>query len=150
MHIIHHYCIQIIIIIIYFSYTKFILSVLLCFSKVPNIIIIFIIHFFFCEQDKDKWAPAELTRWEIFNPDIASTMKNKTTVPTMVSRNPLKNVAYILNETPYLNNLKLALELSQNRPCSFYTKCLYLLQIIFMQKFAAATFLVNIFYFFFL
>ncbi|XP_026818266.1 transmembrane protein 94 isoform X1 [Rhopalosiphum maidis] len=92
-------------------------------------------------RDKDKWAPAELTRWEIFNPDIASTMKNKTTVPTMVSRNPLKNVAYILNETPYLNNLKLALELSQNRPCSFYTKCLYLLQIIFMQKFAAATFL---------
>ncbi|XP_016662636.1 transmembrane protein 94 isoform X2 [Acyrthosiphon pisum] len=92
-------------------------------------------------REKDKWAPAELTRWEIFNPDIASAMKNKTSVPTMVSRNPLKNVAYVLNETPYLNNLKLALELSQNRPSSFYTKCLYLLQIIFMQKFAAATFL---------
>lgn len=60
----------------------------------------------------------------------------------MVSRKPLKNVAYILNETPYLNNLKLALKLAQNRPSSFYTKCLYLLQIIFMQKFAAATFLV--------
>lgn len=105
--------------------------------------------YFCCNQEKDKWAPAELTRWEIFNPDIASAMKNKTTVPTMVSRNPLKNVAYVLNETPYLNNLKLALELSQNRPCSFYTKCLYLLQIIFMQKFAAATFLVNIFIFFF-
>jgi len=104
---------------------------------------------FCCNQEKDKWAPAELTRWEIFNPDIASTMKNKTAVPTMVSRNPLKNVAYVLNETPYLNNLKLALELSQNRPSSFYTKCLYLLQIIFMQKFAAATFLVNIYIYFF-
>lgn len=90
-----------------------------------------------------------MTRWEIFNPDITSNMKNKTTVPTMVSRNPLKNVAYILNETPYLNNLKLALELSQNRPSSFYTKCLYLLQIIFMQKFAAAAFLVNVLYIFF-
>lgn len=69
-------------------------------------------------------------------------MTNKTTVPSMVSRKPLKNVAYILNETPYLNNLKLALKLAQNRPSSFYTKCLYLLQIIFMQKFAAAAFLV--------
>jgi len=117
-------------------------------------IIIFITYFcrkinYFCKQEKDKWAPAEMTRWEIFNPDIASTLKNKTTVPTMISRNPLKNVAYILNETPYLNNLKLALELSQNRPCSFYTKCLYLLQIIFMQKFAAATFLVNFIFSFF-
>lgn len=97
--------------------------------------------FFFC-QEKDKWAPAELTRWEIFNPDISSSMTNKTAVPTMVSRKPLKSVAYILNETPYLHNLKLALELAQNRPCSFYTKCLYLLQIIFMQKFATASFLV--------
>lgn len=87
-----------------------------------------------------------MTRWEIFNPDISSSMTNKTTVPTMVSRNPLKNVAYILNETPYLNNLKFALELSQKRPCSFYTKCLYLLQIIFIQKFALASFLVNNFF----
>lgn len=61
----------------------------------------------------------------------------------MASRKPLKSVAYILNETPYLNNLRLALELAQKRPSSFYTKCLYLLQIIFMQKFAAAVFLVN-------
>lgn len=61
----------------------------------------------------------------------------------MVSRKPLKSVAYILNETPYLNNLRFALELAQKRPCSFYTKCLYLLQIIFMQKFATAAFLVN-------
>lgn len=61
----------------------------------------------------------------------------------MVSRKPLKNVAYILNETPYLNNLKLALKLAQNRPSSFYTKCLYLLQIIFIQQFATAGFLVS-------
>lgn len=83
-----------------------------------------------------------MTRWEIFNPDFSASLTNKTTVPSMVSRKPLKNVAYILNETPYLNNLKLALKLAQNRPSSFYTKCLYLLQIIFMQKFAAAAFLV--------
>lgn len=83
-----------------------------------------------------------MSRWEIFNPDISSSM-NKTTIPTIVSRTPLKNVAYILNETPYLNNLKLSLGLAQNRPSSFYTKCLYLLQVIFMQKFAAAIFLVN-------
>lgn len=87
-----------------------------------------------------------MTRWEIFNPDISSSMTNKTNVPTMVSRKPLKNVAYILNETPYLINLKLALELAHKRPCSFYTKCLYLLQIIFIQKFAAASFLVNYFF----
>lgn len=70
-------------------------------------------------------------------------MTNKTNVPTMSSRKPLKNVAYILNETPYLNNLKLALELAQKRPCSFFTKCLHLLQIIFIQKFAVAAFLVS-------
>lgn len=64
-------------------------------------------------------------------------------MPTIVSHNPLKNVAYVLDETPYLNNLKLALELSQKRPCSFYTKCLYLLQIIFIQKFALASFFVS-------
>lgn len=61
----------------------------------------------------------------------------------MVSRKPLKNVAYILNETPYLNNLKLALKLAQKRPSSFFTKCLYLLQIIFIQQFATAGFLVS-------
>lgn len=83
-----------------------------------------------------------MTRWEIFNPDISPSMINKTAVPNMISRKPLRNVAYVLNETPYLNNLKLALKLAQNRPSSFYTKCLYLLQIIFMQKFAAAAFLV--------
>ncbi|XP_050541863.1 transmembrane protein 94 isoform X2 [Daktulosphaira vitifoliae] len=90
--------------------------------------------------EKDKWAPAELTRWEIFNPDIPTT-SSKTTVPSIISRIPLKNVPYILNETPYLHNLKIALDLAQNRPCSLYTKCLYLLQIIFVQKFAAAFFL---------
>lgn len=68
----------------------------------------------------------------------------------MISRKPLKNVAYILNETPFLHNLKIALDLAQNRPCSFYTKCLYLLQIIFMQKFAAAFFLVILHFIYFI
>ncbi|XP_050421930.1 transmembrane protein 94 isoform X2 [Adelges cooleyi] len=92
-------------------------------------------------SEKDKWAPAELSRWEIFNPDLPTSLPNKTTVPSIISRKPLKNVPYILNETPYLLNLKIALDLAQNRPPSFYTKCLYLLQIIFIQKFAAASFL---------
>lgn len=127
---------------VYYSYYLFI-------SYFLNKIIIYYILipiFFYCWQEKDNWAPAELTRWEIFNPDISSSTANKTTVPSMVSRKPLKNVAYILNETPYLKNLKLALKLAQNRPCSYYTKCLYLLQIIFIQKFAAAAFLVSIYF----
>lgn len=39
-------------------------------------------------------------------------------VPT--SRNPLQNEEYVLQQTPYINNLRIAMEQALNRPVTYY------------------------------
>uniref|UniRef100_A0A1B6BXT8 Cation-transporting P-type ATPase C-terminal domain-containing protein n=1 Tax=Clastoptera arizonana TaxID=38151 RepID=A0A1B6BXT8_9HEMI len=94
-----------------------------------------------CTPINVKECP-ELQEGEVYSPPPTATAHDSFTAPS--ARVPLQNQPYILDETPYIKNLKAALEEATNRPITYYNRQRHLLMISCVEQMALPFFVVCI------
>lgn len=79
----------------------------------------------------------------MYSPPPTATAHDSFTTPS--ARVPLQNQPYLLNETPYLKNLKAALEEATSRPITYHNRQRHLLMIACVEQMALPFIIVSIF-----
>ncbi|XP_059477239.1 transmembrane protein 94 isoform X2 [Neocloeon triangulifer] len=96
--------------------------------------------------DGDPDSP-DLQAREVYSPKVKnSPAEEEDELTTPKIRRPLQSKRYILQETPYLTNLKLALDSALTRPDSYHNKLKHLLMSTISEKFFIPIFLVLVFF----
>ncbi|XP_069685217.1 transmembrane protein 94 isoform X2 [Periplaneta americana] len=85
-----------------------------------------------CIPFEDQEAPILHSR-EVYSP-MTHSVREPFTVP--MARTPLCNKKYILQETPYLSNLRLALEQALDRPVTYHNRLRHLLMLTCLEQIA--------------
>lgn len=88
---------------------------------------------------QDKEAPVLHAR-EVYSPMLHS-VREPFGIP--MARSPLCNKKYILQETPYLSNLHLALEQALDRPVTYHNRLRHLLMLTCLEQLALPITLVS-------
>ncbi|XP_023717752.1 transmembrane protein 94-like [Cryptotermes secundus] len=83
-----------------------------------------------CIPFEDEEAPV-LHAHEVYSPTLHS-VREPFSVP--MARSPLCNKKYILQETPYLNNLRLALQQALDRPVTYHNRLRHLLMLTCVEQ----------------
>ncbi|XP_021935663.1 transmembrane protein 94 isoform X3 [Zootermopsis nevadensis] len=91
-----------------------------------------------CIPFEDKEAPVLHAR-EVYSPMLHS-IRESFSIP--MARSPLFNKKYILQETPYLSNLRLALEQALDRPVTYHNRLRHLLMPTCLEQLALPVILV--------
>jgi hypothetical protein len=91
---------------------------------------------------QDEEAPV-LHAHEVYSPTLHS-VRERFSVP--MARSPLCNKKYILQETPYLNNLRLALQQALDRPVTYHNRLRHLLMLTCVEQLTLPITLVSYFY----
>ena len=71
------------------------------------------------------------------------THTGRETFSNPTARSPLCNKRYILQETPFLNNLRLALEQALDRPVTYHSRLRHLLMVTCLEHIALPITLVS-------
>jgi len=83
-----------------------------------------------CIIPQDEEAPV-LRAHDVYSPMLHSGHESFT-IP--MARSPLCNKKYILQETPYLNNLHLALKQALDRPVTYHNRLRHLLMLTCLEQ----------------
>ncbi|XP_046406252.1 transmembrane protein 94 isoform X2 [Ischnura elegans] len=94
-----------------------------------------------CVSLEDKEGTV-LQAGEVYSPPLHEQVREVFSVPK--ARTPLPNACHALQETPYLNNLRTALNGALSRPASCQNRGLHLLMVTCIEQAAVPTILVSV------